>query len=218
MERFFFFASLADVVRHYLPYYFNQALPPLLCPLPLLAFTSTSSFPLTNRLAGEKKSNFEETVRVPLVMHVPWKPASQGKTTMALTELVDVFPTLAALSGLPAPPGVDGADLSALLDDPTAAGKEAAFHQYPACSDTEFNQTRGGCNNVARNEFDFMGYTMRTAQYRYTRWLRWNKTTLLAEWDGDYAEELYDHADDDGTTFGLYEWHNQAQANPGVRT
>lgn len=77
---------------------------------------------------GEKKSNFEDTVRVPLLIHVPWKPASQGKTTMAIAELVDVFPTVAALAGLSPAPGIEGSDLSSLLDNPNLPGKSVRAH------------------------------------------------------------------------------------------
>ena len=53
----------------------------------------------------EKKSNFDLVVRVPLMIHVPSKPASWGVRTTAIAELVDVFPTIAVLAGLPPPAG-----------------------------------------------------------------------------------------------------------------
>ena len=46
-----------------------------------------------------KMSNFELGVRVPLMIHVPWKPSSAGKHTQELAELVDMYPTLADLAG-----------------------------------------------------------------------------------------------------------------------
>lgn len=81
---------------------------------------------------------------------------------------------------------------------------------------TTFNEVRYECNTVPRNEFNFMGYTMRTASYRYTRWLRWNTTTLRSDWDGEFAEELYNHTLDDGTSFGMFEAQDLAKANPQV--
>ena len=121
----------------------------------------------------EKKSCFDLVVRVPLMVHVPGKPASWGVRTSALVELVDVFPTLAALAGLPVPAGVDGQDLSALFDAPKPSpaagqGKAAAFHQYPACGmkiADGFNVTRGACNNAEKHTFNYMGYTIRTADW-----------------------------------------------------
>jgi arylsulfatase A-like enzyme len=81
----------------------------------------------------EKKSNFDLVVKVPLLIVVPWKSStSAGKKTASLVDLVDVGPTVEALAGLPVDPLVDGTDVSALLDDPTAEPKkkQPAFHQY----------------------------------------------------------------------------------------
>lgn len=108
--------------------------------------------------------------------------------------------------------------VAAVQDSPRIPpGAKVAYHQYPACGDTNFNEIRLECNEVARTQFDFMGYTMRTPDFRYTRWLRWNQTNLTSEWDGDFAEELYNHTLDHGTTFGLFESYNLAQALPEVR-
>ena len=115
-------------------------------------------------------------VRVPLMIHVPWLPESFGKRTAALVELVDLFPTVASIGGLPSPSSVDGVDVSSLLlapDPPALTASEAdggvdivdlgaAYHQYPACGCNEngttcFNRTRGGCNSTPRQNFGFMG-------------------------------------------------------------
>jgi arylsulfatase A-like enzyme len=89
-----------------------------------------------------------------------------GVTTLkaSYTDLVDIFPTLAVLAGLPTPKGVDGDDVSAVFDDPTTLVKTAAYHQYPACGMNRgvgFNVTRGECNNTPKTQFDYMGYTAR---------------------------------------------------------
>ena len=164
----------------------------------------------------EKKSNFDLVVRVPLIARVPWKPRAVGATTGALVELVDVMPTLASLLELPAPPGVDGADVSALFDDPTGASggaKPAAYHQYPVCGFGGWNATRDACNSTPKNEFDVMSYSVRTADWRYTLWLPWDNETLVARWDGgagESAEELYAHAGDDSTDMDRWENTNLA--------
>ena len=47
-------------------------------------------------------------------------------------------------------------------------------------------------------------YTVRTARWRYTEWLRWDRENLRATWDeGAVARELYDHAGDDGLDMSL---------------
>lgn len=52
------------------------------------------------------------------MIHTPWFPMSVGQTTASLTELVDIFPTVAALAGLPVPDSLDGTDVSALQSNP----------------------------------------------------------------------------------------------------
>merc|ERR1719460_2776016 len=61
----------------------------------------------------EKKMLFENTARVPLLIHDPAHPV--GRRTTELAELVDVYPTAAALAGLPPPARVDGVDLSPVV-------------------------------------------------------------------------------------------------------
>lgn len=154
----------------------------------------------------EKKSNFDLAVRVPLLIKVPGKPHAAGARTASLTDLVDVFPTLAALAGLPQPVGVDGDDLSALFDAPATPLKHFAYHQYPACGMPSINHTRLGCNNVPKEQFSFMGYSVRTDQWRYTLWVTWDQTNCTPVWDGaDQVDELYTHTGDSSTSMDLWE-------------
>jgi hypothetical protein len=137
-----------------------------------------------------------------------------------VTVTANTAPTLAALAGLPPPAGVDGDDASALFDAPGAALKTEAFHQYPACGMRgDLAAPRLSCNSVPREQFDFMGYSVRNAAWRYTRWLPWLNATLTADWDappGAVAEELYAHAGDASKDFDAYENENVAAQNPAV--
>jgi hypothetical protein len=81
---------------------------------------------------------------------------------------------------------------------------------------TAINQTRFSCNSVPRSQFDFMGYSVRNADWRYTAWLPWDGAALRAEWDGEAVEELYAHTGDVGGSFDDYENANEAAANPQV--
>ena len=106
---------------------------------------------------------------------------------------------------------VDGADVSVVFDDPTAAAeKDAAYHQYPACGVTAWNATREACNSVPKEQFDVMSYSVRTYAWRYTLWLPWDNTTLTATWDDDSVDELYAHAGDDSTDLDRWENTNLA--------
>jgi uncharacterized sulfatase len=96
---------------------------------------------------------------------------STGASTPAITELIDLYPTLADLCGLKAPAGLDGVSLRPQLDDPRLPGKQAAITQV---------RRGGGANNPA-----FAGYSIRTDRYRYTAWA-----------GGAKGSELYDHEKD----------------------
>ena len=116
-----------------------------------------------------KHTNFENATRAPLIVCAP-RAKAPGRTTEALVEFVDIYPTLAQLAGLPLPVAVEGTSFAPLLDDPDQPGKKAALSQYP----------RGAA----------MGRSMRTDRYRFTLWQdrRGAKETL--------AVELYDHQND----------------------
>jgi uncharacterized sulfatase len=96
-----------------------------------------------------KNMLFEESTRVPLIVAAPGM-ARPGASTAALVEMVDVYPTLVDVAGVPAPSPLDGRSLRPLLDDPAAAFKDAVFSV----------SSRG--RRLARS--------VRTAQYRYTWW------------------------------------------------
>lgn len=90
-------------------------------------------------------------------------------------------------------------------------GRTFSFSQYPRCSNASLTTVeQGSCNSVPKEDFKYMGYTVRTPEWRYTAWLAWDGTKYNGDWDraikaGPYAEELYDHAADDGTDFDAFE-------------
>jgi len=115
-----------------------------------------------------KHTNFELDTRAPLIVRAPGMRA-RGQRTKALTEFVDIYPTLCELAGLSLPGHLEGMSAAPLLHDPGRKWKKAAFSQYP----------RGAV----------MGYTMRTGRYRYTEWKDMRNGKVK-------ARELYDHKND----------------------
>jgi arylsulfatase A-like enzyme len=118
-----------------------------------------------------KHTNYERATRAALLMSAPGRKAA-GKSTDALVEFVDIYPTLAEVCGLPRPDGVEGHSFAPLLDDPKKPWKAAAFSQYP----------RGGGPGVG----PLMGYAVRTDRYRYVEWRKKEGGEVV-------ARELYDH-------------------------
>ncbi|MCL4482886.1 MAG: DUF4976 domain-containing protein, partial [Bacteroidetes bacterium] len=76
------------------------------------------------------------------------KPA--GKTCHRIVEFVDIYPTLAELTGLTPPSDLQGYSLFPLLQNPESAWEHPAFTQ------------------VQRGKVP--GHTIRTEQWRYTEW------------------------------------------------
>lgn len=75
-----------------------------------------------------KQSNYEHSVRVPLVMCGPGVP--QGKTVSQYVYLFDVYPTICALLGIPVPESVEGRDFSPMLEDDTYKIREFLYFAY----------------------------------------------------------------------------------------
>ena len=77
-----------------------------------------------------KMTLFGWDARVPLIISAPGI-AKNGVKTNAISELIDIFPTLNELCGLQDPPKLDGTSLVPVLKDPSATVKNAALTQHP---------------------------------------------------------------------------------------
>ena len=124
-----------------------------------------------------KANNYELSTRVPLIFSVPG--TTSGASTDRIVELIDIYPTLADVCGLPGPNRLEGTSLKPLLTDPGQAWKRAAFSQYPRSLESHRHQGAG----------DMMGHAVRTDEYRYIEW-RENRSNRVV------ARELYDVASD----------------------
>lgn len=157
-----------------------------------------------------KHSNYEQSTRSPLIISVPGMEVLETAGVVSNTpmELVDIYPTLVDLCGLPEPNQPSGLSFQGtsflhLLENSNQPWKKAAFSQYRR------GFMRGG--GIA-NTGSGMGYTLRTERYRYTEWWRTDGTEIVDGIVRDYDEklyatpefvELYDYEVDPGETINL---------------
>ena len=171
-----------------------------------------------------KATNYELATRVPLIVWTPNMPnQNRGKTTNALVELVDMYPTLCELAGLKLPNHLEGQSFVPLLENPNRPWKEAAFSQYPNPAlrewaanplSPEMRETYFGPlieeveakiksqqgDKWDKNLFEnnLMGYAMRTDRYRFVVWKdRTQPETTPID------IELYDHRTDTNETTNI---------------
>ena len=75
-----------------------------------------------------KQSLFERALRTPVIV-AGHGVSARGQASRRVVELIDLYPTLSALSGIPAPGGLEGRSLSPLLSNPQADWNHPAFSQ-----------------------------------------------------------------------------------------
>lgn len=148
-----------------------------------------------------KKSLFEESCRVPLIVYAP-RMQGAGKSCPQIVELIDLYPTLADLCGLQAPGDLDGKSFAKLLDDPTLPGKDAAFSLIA--------RGQNGTEQIA--EVAYLGRSMRTPRWRYTEWDEGRRGVELYDREAD-PRELHNLAADPSSTDQIAELHHQLQAS-----
>ncbi|KAH8300362.1 hypothetical protein KR018_000005 [Drosophila ironensis] len=159
-----------------------------------------------------KYSNFEVALRVPLMIRSPQLPLARTEYHHGITELLDVFPTLVDLAGLPPLPVCrnsqdltcsEGKSLYPQLTDQRlgTADEHVALSQYPRpgmLPTKHPNSDKPKLRNIK-----IMGYSLRTDLYRYTLWVRFHVQNFTRDWHDVYGEELYDHRLDSGEELNL---------------
>jgi len=90
-----------------------------------VAFTSDHGYHLGEHSFWQKNNLHEEVIRVPLIIDSPVAGHAPGRS-QSIVELVDLFPTLCELSGIPGAGTVEGKSIVPVLADPTATVRETA--------------------------------------------------------------------------------------------
>ena len=147
----------------------------------IIVLWSDHGFHLGEQSLWAKTTNYELDARVPLIIKTPG--SVKAIKTTALVELVDLYPTLAEMSQLPIPTGLEGLSIVPLLNDPAKNLKTGAFTQFPRPA--QFKDRPG-----------IMGYSVRTKRFRYTEWQDFQTGKKV-------AVELYDHLKDPEETLNV---------------
>jgi len=134
-----------------------------------------------------KMTLFGWDARVPLIISAPGI-AKGGVKTNSISELIDIFPTLTDLSGLPSPPKLDGTSLVPVLKDASASVKTAALTQHPRPA----LYWGGGAQALPQ----VMGYGMFTDRWSYHEWRDFKTGHVV-------GQELYDEQTDPLETVNL---------------
>lgn len=141
----------------------------------VIVFFSDHGLHLGEHGLTRKTTVFELDARVPLIIASP--DQAGGERVSGIVELLDLFPTLNDLCGLPKLDGLAGTSLVPLLENPDGEVKQFALTQIPRP-----NYPRG-------KSPVHMGYSIRTEWVRYTEWRKFQTDEVV-------SRELYDHSVD----------------------
>ncbi|XP_054267443.1 iduronate 2-sulfatase isoform X1 [Macrosteles quadrilineatus] len=165
-----------------------------------------------------KFSNFDVAVKVPLILRVPGLTDKSAVLRCVATpvELLDLFPTLVDAAGLPSlspcpkestsvPDCTEGVSLMPYIFSAIKKNKtyeetgRLALSQYPRPG--IYPTLHPNSDKPRLREIKYMGYSVRSGQYRYTEWPRWQPGGPI--WDDTAGAELYDHSIDDREDINL---------------
>jgi arylsulfatase A-like enzyme len=147
----------------------------------IVIFSSDHGYLLGHHHKFQKQHLFEEATRVPFIMSVPWMSESHGKATRKITELVDLYPTVAELAGLTPPDNLQGQSMVALLGNP-------ATEEWS--KDLAFSISRSGGESIRSDEWRYIHWGFGTkGDELYDRKNDLGEFTNLAK-DPKYADQL----------------------------
>ena len=144
----------------------------------IVVFTSDHGYHMGEHGLWQKQSLFEGSARVPLLIVAPGV-TKKGTVAAAPVSHLDLYPTLAELSGVKAPANLQGQSLVPMLKDTAAKGRGWALTQVVRGGGF---RRFGASPAVADDGKRFFGYSLRTPRWRYTEW-----------GEGAQGRELYDH-------------------------
>ena len=116
----------------------------------IVILTSDHGYHLGDHFLWGKVTLFDIGTRVPFIIRAPGI-TNAGETSEAMVELIDIYPTIAHLTGLTPPDDLQGVSLRPLLGHPERLGKK----KYAYSIVTRGNQ---------------LGFALRNQNWRYSKW------------------------------------------------
>jgi arylsulfatase A-like enzyme len=133
----------------------------------IVVFVADHGWHLGQKGMWAKMTLFENSARVPLIIYDPRRHGG-GVNCRAISESLDLYPTIVDLCGLPAPPNVHGRSIARFLDNPRNTWDRAAV------------------TVVERDSL--IGESIRTPRWRYTEWGDGSRGAELYDHDQDPHE------------------------------
>jgi iduronate 2-sulfatase len=147
-------------------------------------------------------------LKVPFIIYDPKSPQTKTKKIDRIVELIDLFPTIVDVAGLPEVQqcrnSLDYVDESTTCTEgkslrgqmsmlSEALEDEEAFSQFPRPGPSPTKSPDS--DQPKLREIKIMGYSIRTRQFRYTAWIKYNnKKYKRSEWELNYFLRLSIHA------------------------
>lgn len=148
----------------------------------VIVFTSDNGFFLGEYGLAGKWLQYEESIRVPLVVHDPRIPADGRAAVRAgMAMNIDLAPTLLGLAGAAVPPSMQGRSLVPLLETGARPWREECFFEHHFANDPDGRVFIPGSDAVRTDRWKYVCYDHGVPAY----------------------EELFDLRDDPGETRNL---------------
>lgn len=151
----------------------------------IVVFTSDHGYKLGEYQRWGKFTLHEKDAVVPFLIRAPQTIKHSGATTNAIVGLIDIYPTLAELCELPAPPNVDGQSFVKTLKDPTFSARQHIRTVRPHSDHV------AGVSIIHQNG------------YRYKHFYKGALSTPPTDLSEILADELYDHYTNNNTASSI---------------
>jgi iduronate 2-sulfatase len=112
----------------------------------IVVFTSDHGYHMGEHGHYQKRTLFEYSARIPLIISYPGQ-SKKGQRTGSIVEMIDFYPTLCEMAGLEYPEHISGKSMVPVLNNPRKKIRKDALTQTV-----------------------FDGYSVITDRYRYIRW------------------------------------------------